>query len=33
VFGEETEQGVFPGPEQCYKMPKEEVEKLEKMLK
>jgi 3-methyl-2-oxobutanoate hydroxymethyltransferase len=33
VFAEETEKGIFPAPEHCYKMPKEEVEKLEKMLK
>jgi 3-methyl-2-oxobutanoate hydroxymethyltransferase len=33
VFGEETEQGIFPGPEQCYNMPKAEVEKLEGLLK
>jgi len=33
VFSEETQHGVFPAPEQCYKMPKEEVEKFEKMLR
>lgn len=33
LFGEETEKRIFPAPEQCYKMPKEEVKKLEKMLK
>jgi 3-methyl-2-oxobutanoate hydroxymethyltransferase len=33
VFAEETDKGIFPAPEHCYKMPKEEVEKLEKMLK
>jgi 3-methyl-2-oxobutanoate hydroxymethyltransferase len=33
MFGEETRQGVFPGPEHGYTMPKEEVEKLEQMLK
>jgi len=32
AFGEETEGGVFPAPEQCYTMPAEEVAKLEKML-
>ena len=32
VFSEETEKGVFPAPDHCYKMPKEEIEKLEKML-
>jgi 3-methyl-2-oxobutanoate hydroxymethyltransferase len=33
AFIEETEKGIFPAPEHCYKMPKEELEKLEKMLK
>lgn len=33
VFIEETENGIFPGPEHCYKMPEEEIKKIKKMLK
>jgi 3-methyl-2-oxobutanoate hydroxymethyltransferase len=33
VFAEETEKGIFPAPEHCYRMPQEEIERLEKMLK
>ncbi len=33
VFIEDVNEGGFPGPEQCYKMPKEEAEKLEEMFK
>jgi 3-methyl-2-oxobutanoate hydroxymethyltransferase len=33
VFMEDVTEGRFPGPEQCYKMPKEEAEKLEEMFK
>lgn len=33
VFIEDVTEGRFPGPEQCYKMPKEEAEKLEEMFK
>ena len=32
-FIEDVEKGRFPGPEHCYGMPKEEVEKLKGMLK
>jgi 3-methyl-2-oxobutanoate hydroxymethyltransferase len=33
VFIEDVTEGRFPGPEQCYKMPKQEAEKLEEMFK
>lgn len=32
-FREDVEKGVFPGPEHCYGMPKEETEKLRALLK
>ncbi len=32
VFRDEVNKGEFPKPEHCYRMPKEEVEKLEEML-
>ncbi len=32
-FREDVEKGAFPGPEHCYGMPKEEVEKLRGLLK
>jgi 3-methyl-2-oxobutanoate hydroxymethyltransferase len=32
-FRVEVEKGSFPGPEHCYGMPKEEVEKLQIQLK
>jgi 3-methyl-2-oxobutanoate hydroxymethyltransferase len=33
VFIEDVNVGSFPGPEHCYKMPKEEAQKLEKMFR
>jgi 3-methyl-2-oxobutanoate hydroxymethyltransferase len=33
VFKEDVKKGEFPKPEQCYRMPGEEVKKLEEMLK
>lgn len=33
VFKEEVNKGEFPAPEHCYKMPEEEVQKLEEMFK
>jgi 3-methyl-2-oxobutanoate hydroxymethyltransferase len=32
-FKEDVEKGGFPGPEHCYGMPKEEIERLQRMLK
>ena len=33
VFKDEVNKGEFPKPEHCYRMPDEEVKKLEEMLK
>lgn len=33
VFIEDVNKGSFPGPEHCYKMPKEEAQKLEKTFR
>jgi 3-methyl-2-oxobutanoate hydroxymethyltransferase len=32
-FKQDLEKGGFPGPEHCYGMPKEEIEKLHGLLK
>jgi len=32
-FKEDVEKGGFPGPEHCYGMPEEEIERLQRMLK
>jgi 3-methyl-2-oxobutanoate hydroxymethyltransferase len=33
AFIKDTQEGIFPGPENCYKMPEEEAKKLEEMFK
>ena len=33
AFMQDVEEGAFPAPENCYKMPAEEAERLAKMFK